>query len=170
MVDQLNMFLNLFLEPPSQPRNVRVVDSGPTWAYISWEVPVSLGFPISSAKQYVVTALRRDDQMSRQIPPTPSLRVNATGLLPNSVYEISIVAESVVREATARSSPSGVALTMTTTTGKHLAFKPLILNEGMNFVSPLLKHDHSCLMNWAFWNNYCLIGFFAIVNEAYSHQ
>ncbi len=109
-----------YLGPPSVPRNVRVVQSGPTWAYLSWEIPASLGFPPSSAKQYVVTALQSDGQAVRQIPPTNSLSVNATGLLPNSAYELSVVAQSAVRDVAASSNASEVALTITTTTGKLL--------------------------------------------------
>lgn len=105
-------------EPPSAPQHVRVIQTGPTWTYLSWEKPSFLGFPLSSAKQYVVTALQRGGQSTRQIAPTASLSVNATGLLPNSVYELSVVAQSVVEDAMASSSPSAAVLTMTTTTGK----------------------------------------------------
>ena len=101
------------------PRHVAVASSGATWSQLSWEVPLDPGFPSSSAKLYVVVATRRTDRRRHESTPTTNLSANVTGLLPNSEYELSVLAQSVVGGVAANSTPSLLALTTTNTTGKY---------------------------------------------------
>lgn len=113
--------LNVCFHPigsPSQPRNVRVVSTGPTWASLEWDTPISPGFPSSAAMLYVILASRGEAD-EHQSPPTSNLSANITGLLPNSEYELTVLAQYVVDGIAANSTPSNLASTTTTTTGMH---------------------------------------------------
>ena len=103
--------------PPSVPRGVIIASSGPTWVYLMWEEPVSPGFPPTSVKSYVAMATARKDDNIRYSPAVTDLSVNVTNLLPSTEYEFSVIAQSAVREAVARSQPSSSLSILTTTTG-----------------------------------------------------
>lgn len=105
------------LGPPSQPRHVTVISSGATWSHLSWEEPSLPGFPSSSSKLFVVVATRRTDGLVHKSLPTAGLSANITGLLPNSDYELTVLAQSVLGGVVANSSPSDLAFATTTTTG-----------------------------------------------------
>lgn len=98
-----------------------VTSSGPTWAELTWEEPVSHGFPPSSSTRYVVrVTLKREGEegTTRLTPPTPALSVNITDLLPNSNYDFSVETESALGSVTARSPPSATVRILTAATGK----------------------------------------------------
>lgn len=87
-----------------------------------WEEPNFPGFPAASAKLYVVVATQRSGGGTLESLPTADLSANITGLLPNSDYELSVLALSVVGGVAANSTPSGLAFITTTTTGKANTF------------------------------------------------
>lgn len=62
-------------------------------------------------------ANRVEDGSTRHTPPVATLVANVTGLFPNSYYEFTVLAQSVVDHVVASSSPSEMAFVRTATTG-----------------------------------------------------
>lgn len=106
-----------FSGSPSKPQDVAVVSWGATWAYVTWEEPISPGFPSTSVRSYAVLATRTEDGSTRLTPPVADLSVNITGLLPNTDYLFLVTAQSSVGEVVARSPLSEPVAILTITTG-----------------------------------------------------
>ena len=96
--------MDYFLVPPSEPRAVMVKSLGATWIFITWEphAPNKVGYPTIS---YEVRINNSHIDAGPLLLTTGNYEtfINVTGLLPDTTYELTVMAVSQVGDAIARS-------------------------------------------------------------------
>ena len=112
-----------FTATPGPPINPTIKDVGATWVCISWTAPLVAGSPIS---RYEVIARSLDNsQTAGMVTVSTKSSVtafNATGLLPGTAYELSVVAVSQGGDVIAKSPESEPAQATTEVTGICILF------------------------------------------------
>ena len=113
--------------PSSEPRIFHVDSVGATWADVCWQIPENIGSPAVS--RYEVVAM--DNSTGLEIEPVSTegndTQLNVTGLLPGTVYVMSVRAISEVKvelgdDVIGRSGLSNTDIATTGVTGKHTVY------------------------------------------------